>query len=37
MTSKTLEKLKKEWLKDLKIKEDYRSMEVEFQVAGCSY
>lgn len=34
MTSKTFEQLKKEWLKDPKIKEDYRSMEVEFQVAA---
>ena len=34
MTSKTLEKLKKEWLKDPKIKEEYNAMEVEFQVAA---
>lgn len=34
MTSKTLAELKKQWLKDPKVKKDYDAMEVEFQIAA---
>lgn len=34
MTSKTLAELKKQWLKDSKVKKDYDAMEVEFQIAA---
>lgn len=34
MKSKTLAELKKEWLKDPKVKKEYDAMEVEFQIAA---
>jgi len=34
MTSKTLAELKKEWLNDPKIKEEYDAMKVEFEIAA---